>query len=180
MDNNNVLENHLSIEEKIANDNERIICKKSFSSMSLIASTLGICLLVLTLTDIIPSGTISLVTGSIAIFLIIFGAIKLLAKETKFLEQTTKAELKKSTIYFDNDEMDKVIQLYKNKNFEELSQLKRVKDSRIVMYSYGTEEGSLYYTQLMKYVPYEFIDVQEMGIHTSKEEISALKNFETV
>jgi hypothetical protein len=32
----------------------------------------------------------------------------------------------------------------------------------------------------MKYVPYEFIDVQEMGIHTSKEEISALKNFETV
>lgn len=180
MDNNNVLENHLTIEEKIANDNERIICKKSFSSMSLIASTLGICLLVLTLTDIIPSGTISLVTGSIAIFLIIFGAIKLLAKETKFLEKSTNSELKKSTIYFDNDEMNKVIQLYKNKNFEELSKLKRVENSGIVMYSYGTEEGSLYYTQLMKYVPYEFIDVQEMGIHTSKEEISALKNFETV
>lgn len=180
MENNNVLENHLSIEEKIANDNERIICKKSFSSMSLIASTLGICLLVLTLTDIIPSGTISLMTGSIAIFLIIFGAIKLLAKETKFLEKNTNSELKKSTIYFDNDEMNKVIQLYKNKNFEELSKLKRVENSGIVMYSYGTEEGSLYYTQLMKYVPYEFIDVQEMGIHTSKEEISALKNFETV
>lgn len=175
MEENDLIKNNMSIEERISEDTQRVICKSQISPIAWVLTFVGVALFALSVTPYVPEGMVSLIVSSLGILLFIVGVVKLFNKEVKFFDKDTMSQLEKKIFFFENSDTSKVIHLYKEKNFEEMANLKQTENSGIVMHLYGAEEGSLYYSLLMKYEPYEYVAVQDLGVHTDVKEIESLK-----
>ncbi len=165
---------NLTFEEYITSDKERIEQKKVISNVGIAATLIGVVLSALTATSLVPSGTPSLLTGSVGIVILIIGVTKLLSKKTVFVDKQSQEELKNSDIFFDTTELGNISRLYEQRDFGSIANLKRGNQSGIVLHVCGAENGKLYYTQLMKYVPYQYVPVYDTVKHTDANEVNAL------
>ncbi len=165
---------NLTFEEYITSDKERIEQKKVVSNLGIAATLIGVVLSALTATSLVPSGMPSMLIGSVGIVILIIGITKLLSKKIVFVDKQSQEELKNSDIFFDTTELGNISRLYDQRDFGSIANLKKGNQSGIVLHVCGTENGKLYYTQLMKYVPYQYVPVFDAVKHTDANEVNAL------
>ena len=165
---------NLTFEEYIASDEERVEQKKVISNFGIAATLIGAVLSALAGTSLVPTGMVSMLVGSVGLVVLIIGITKLLSRKTVFVDKQSQEELKNSDIFFDTTELGNISRLYEQRDFGSIANLKRGNQSGIVLHVCGSENGNLYYTQLMKYVPYQYVPVFDAVKHTDANEVSAL------
>ena len=64
---------------------------------------------------------------------------------------------------------------YREKKFSKINNLKKANQSAGVLLTiYGTPDGTLYYSQVSKFVPYQYVAVTPSVVHTENENVELL------
>lgn len=89
-------------------------------------------------------------------FLLLVGIIKLFTGRNCYLFRPTKSLLKPVTLYFDVHESDALQACMEMKRFDDLHQLKRLKDTGVKLEVMVAHDGKFAAVQLSEYVPYAY------------------------
>ena len=119
------------------------------------------------------NGTVTTVLFFIGAVLFIWGVVAFFVKKKYYIHLETGKKLKKYSLEFDSQEFDKMTRLYNGNRFNEMSTLKKNRQtSGLVLKLMGTEDGDIYFSQVLKYIPYSFVPTGQGQIHegnTAKE-----------
>lgn len=170
MENNNVV----TIEDIIVNDSERVERKKKAPIVGIALFVVGAALIGLATIDAIPAGMTSMCVFSIGLVLFITGLVKTCSTNYIYFDKQSQTQLVKYDLYFDNSELSKLENNYKSRNFKAIGGMKQGDQSGTVLHLYGTKEGNLFYSMLMKFVPYQYVPVCDMVKHTEETEIASI------
>lgn len=88
--------------------------------------------------------------------LFLVGIVKLFVSRNCYLFRPTKSRLKELTMYFDVHESDALQSCVEMKRFDELTKLKREKDSGIKLEAMIAGDGKFAAVQISEYVPYAY------------------------
>lgn len=141
---------------------------------------IGLFLVGLLITGVSTIGVISIDSLQIFIFsvgliLLVYGIVKMFVRGDSFVDSVSNLQLEKEELYFDISEFEKLKSFYNDKKFSKISDLKvSPQGGGVLLTIYGTKNGTLYYSQLSKYVPYQYVPVSQAIEHTSKENIEIL------
>ncbi len=164
---------NLSIEECMLKDS-RVERKNQFSVMGAAATLVGAVLTAGCATTMVPEGMVSMLCCAVGLCLLVYGLVKLFSKHYIYVDKDSKQELRKCELSFDNAELGTITNLYNQKNFVGMATLKKGQHTGVVLHVYGNEQSKLFYSMLMKYVPYQYQPVQDMTKHTDEEEVKSI------
>ncbi|MDR1524389.1 MAG: hypothetical protein LBS79_03890 [Tannerella sp.] len=164
------MENNLSIEQVFdSQDNNEI--HKAKPSFVLTAILIATGLVLITVNGMIPAsdGTISTLFILTGIGLLIWGIIYAFFKKTGYKLSRNKERITFQEIYFDVKERDRLINILNSDSVNELEKLKPANIDALKLRVATTPDGSFCYSQVVSYVPYEFINANEARKHTPEE-----------
>jgi hypothetical protein len=119
--------------------------------------------------NLIENGTITTALFFTGVVLFIWGLIALFVKKEQYVHVDTGTKLKKYSLEFDSQEFDKITRLYDGSHFKEMVTLKKNSQaSGLILKLMGTENGEIYFSQVLKYVPYTFVPTGHGQIHEGK------------
>ena len=112
---------------------------------------------------------------SVGLVLLVYGIVKMFVRGDSFVDSVSNLQLEKEELYFDISEFEKLKSFYNDKKFSKISDLKiSPQGGGVLLTIYGTKNGTLYYSQLSKYVPYQYVPVTKTIEHESNENIEIL------
>ncbi|MDR1380229.1 MAG: hypothetical protein LBJ47_01990 [Tannerella sp.] len=168
--------NNLSIEQIFDSANNSEVYK---SKPSIILSIL---LFVAGIALIAVNGNISETNGMIptvfilgGISLLIWGIIYAFFKKTGYKLSHTRESIIFQELCFDAKERDKLLGIVNGGNISELENLKPAGIDALKLRVAASQDGSFCYSQVVAYVPYEFVNANEARKH-SPEEAQAILN----
>ncbi|MDR1116109.1 MAG: hypothetical protein LBL33_08210 [Tannerella sp.] len=164
------MENNLSIEH-IFNSKENNEVHKSKPSVVLSILLIASGIVLVAVNGVIPAsdGTISTLFILAGISLLIWGIIYAFFKKISYKLSRNKEKITFQEIYFDVKERDKLISIISNGNVNELEKLKKAGIDALKLRVATIPDGSFCYSQVVSYVPYEFINANEARKHTLEE-----------
>jgi hypothetical protein len=110
------------------------------------------------------------------IILLLTGIISLFFKKEKYILTENGKCLKIIKLEFDLNEFQKMHQFYEKNQFKEMAGLKKnEKSAGLILKLMGTDDGEIYYSQVLKYIPYSFVPVNAGKEHTG-ETATEIKN----
>lgn len=107
--------------------------------------------------------TLQLTAYMAAFFLLLAGVLKLFFRKTQYLYAPTKELLRRSELNLDSKEDGKVERVYANADYEALYDYRSNCNSAYRLVLYSTKSGDVSFSQLQKYVPFEFFPVTEVA-----------------
>lgn len=109
----------------------------------------------------------SLITLS-AIF-ILWGGMTLIFSKRYYVTADTRQKIKTYELYFDGKERDKLVRIMKNGTLEELKTLHTSTHDGLKLKIMTTKDSMLCYSQIVTFVPYEYVNVTEVKLNTPAE-----------
>jgi hypothetical protein len=164
------MENSLSIEQIFDSiDNDEVYKSRPSIVLSILLIASGILLIAV-------NGIVS-TTGDTASILIILAGVGLLIwgityaffKKTSYKLSRTKENIIFQELYFDAKERDRLIGIINSGSIGELEKLKPAGIDALKLRVAATQDGSICYSQVVSYVPYEFVNANEAYRHSSEE-----------
>jgi hypothetical protein len=171
--------NIISIEEAFDRMEGRTVRKSKPSvALSVLLIAAGILLTVL-------NGQVAKSPGSVIPTLFILCGIIFLAcgvsyaffRKTKYKFTGDGKNISFSEMLFDIRERERLVRILDEGNMQELGKLKPATVDTLKLRIAATPDGSFCYTQVMTYVPYEFVNVNEARKH-SREEAGLILNLQ--
>ncbi len=159
--------------------NGKVLKKRQSRPISILLILAGVALMILNTNrfSLMESGTVTTILFFAGVALFIWGIVALFVKKEYYTHIESGKKLKKHALEFDSQEFDKMNRLYGNSLFKEMSTLKKNSQaSGLILKLIGTEDGSIYFSQVLKYVPYSFVPTEQGRMHEGKtsEEIKEL------
>jgi len=166
-----------SIEETFDNmPNDIIFKSKPSKVIGIIWMATGV--LCLLLNSIIANATLPAVSPAliaIGCLVLIYGIYFTFFNKTKFKSGQSKQTVTFQELFFDTKDRERLLAIIAEKRIQELEKLKQVSIDSLKLRIAATSDGSLCYSQVVTYVPYEFININEACQH-SQEEAQTLLN----
>lgn len=163
--------NKASIEQVLDNMDNNVVYKaKPSIVLSIVLIILGILFIVLNgkVTDAANS-IISPLFITIGIVLLAWGVASIFFRKTKYKLAKNKQTVSFSELLFDVKERDKLIRVLNEGNVRELSKMKTSVNDALKLRVASTPDGSLCYTQVVTYIPFEFVNASEAHKHSQEE-----------
>lgn len=156
--------------EQVLDKTEQVIKFKSTIVRGIVLSVFGACLLVV-------SGQINAAPGSIlsplllitGVILAIWGVTALLNRKIRYKLVADDKRISFSEIYFDVNEKQELLRIMSERDVEALSRLSSSDSNGLQLRIAATADGSLCYTQLKSFIPYEYIEISTVCRHTPEE-----------
>ncbi|MCB9017232.1 MAG: hypothetical protein H6544_01320 [Prevotellaceae bacterium] len=117
----------------------------------------------------INNDSLTMFLFTVGIFLFFSGFLMLFIRKDRYVYLPTGKEIKRYTLDFDVKELDKIMRLYDNNEFKKMSNLKVAHNSGLQLSLMGTEDGAMFYSQMMKYVPYAFVPATKVELHEGED-----------
>ncbi len=161
---------NISLEEFMLLDSDRIEQKKKLPLVGAMAILIGLIFFVISILNIFQECMVSLFVLMLGFISYIYGIVKIFSKEYSYIDKQTKKELKKYELAFDSKDTNRIVACYMKRDFREVGGLHKGQNSGSILHLYGTEDGSLFYSSLLKYIPYQYEPVSECVKHTERAE----------
>jgi hypothetical protein len=164
------MENSLSIEQIFdSTDNGEVYKSKPSVVLSILLIASGI--LLIAVNGIIPAtdGTASLLFILAGVSLLIWGIIYAFFKKTRYILNRTKENIIFQELYFDAKDRDRLIGFISSGSIGEVEKLKQAGIDALKLRVAATPDGSFCYSQVVSYVPYEFVNANEAVRHSPEE-----------
>lgn len=116
-----------------------------------------------------PNTSLPTLFFTVAALLLLAGIVKMFVGKTCYTFQPTKSKLQPLTLYFDIHESVALQNCVEMKRFDELSRLKREKDSGIKLEAMLTEDGKFAALQVLEYVPYTYEAITPVKCYYGEE-----------
>ena len=170
------MENFELLEKDLLSISEgRIIKGKNNPVLGIIFFVLGVLISYLSTIDIIAIDGLKIFAFSVGFVLLIYGIIKMFVRGDFFVDTVSNLKLQKEELYFDISDFEKIMSCYREKKFSKINNLKKANQSAGVLLTiYGTPDGTLYYSQVSKFVPYQYVAVTPSVVHTENENVELL------
>lgn len=175
------MENKISIEQVLDNNENNLVYKSKPSVLvSILLIVAGI--LLIAINKIVATSPGSMLPSLFivaGIILLIWGIIYIFFTKSKYKLTQNKKVIKFSEVLFDIKERDRLINSINEGNMQELEKLKTARIDTLKLRIAATEDGSFCYTQVATYVPYEFININDVHKHSLEEAkgiLNLLKN----
>lgn len=170
------MENFELLEKDLLSISEgRVIKGKKNPVLGIVFFVVGVLISYLSTIDIIAVDGLKTFAFCVGFVMLIFGIIKMFARGEVFVDSVSNLKLEKEELYFDITEFEKLKSFYNDKKFSKISDLKvSPQGGGILLTIYGTKNGTLYYSQVSKYVPYQYVPVTKSIEHASNENIEIL------
>lgn len=104
----------------------------------------------------------------LAFGLFIWGILSLLFRKKYYFNSQTKQKLKTLEVLVDAKERDKLVEIMNSRNYNELKNLKISNQDSLKLRYMTTKDGSLCFSQVIAYVPYEFVRITTVQMHTDE------------
>ena len=163
----------LSIEEYLINV-DRVEKRKLFPLYGVIALVAGAGLMFLSASKLLPEGMGTMIGYCIGLIALVYAAVKIFRGESAYFDKETNGKLDFHEFYFEVKDADELLDYYKKRNFEKIKNLKKASYSGMLLRILGSSSANLYFSQVLKYVPYEYVAVKEVAVHTSDSELRAI------
>jgi hypothetical protein len=164
------MENNLSIEQIFdSTDNSEVYKSKPSIVLSILLIASGMALLAVNGMAPASDETTSTLLILAGISLLIWGIIYAFFKKTGYKLSRTKENIVFQELYFDTRERDRLISIISSRNIGELEKLKQAGVDALKLRVAATPDGSLCYSQVVSYVPYEFVTANEAFRHSPEE-----------
>lgn len=165
------MENKESIEQALDKMNINIIRKQKVSPLqSLLIFTLGIVFLLLSSFIEFDSQSIfppMLILLSFALTL--WGLLGFIFRKKVYINSMNNQKLVVSETLFDVKERDKLVRIMATKNYGELKNLMISTHDGLKLRYFTTKDGMLCFSQVIAYVPYEFVRITDVQTHSGDD-----------
>jgi len=91
-----------------------------------------------------------------------------LFRKKYYFNSQTKQNLKTLEVLVDAKERDKLVEIMNSRNYNELKNLKISNQDSLKLRYMTTKDGSLCFSQVIAYVPYEFVRITTVQMHTDE------------
>jgi hypothetical protein len=165
------MENKSSIEQIFdSKDNTLVYKTKPSIVFSVVLIVLGILFVAFNnkLSDS-PGSIIPPLFTVIGLGLLGWGIVSIFIRKTKYKLVQNKKEIFFYDIFFDIKERDRLINIMKDRNIPELKSLKTSGIDSLKLRVAATSDSSFCRSQVLNYVPYEYINMNEVCQHTPEE-----------
>jgi hypothetical protein len=98
-----------------------------------------------------------------------WGATLIFLRKSKYILTQNKKDIRFYDILFDIKERERLLQIMKNGTIQELKELKQTELDTLKLRIASTSDGQFCYSQVLHYVPYEFVCQNEVCKHTPEE-----------
>ncbi|MFA6778956.1 MAG: hypothetical protein WCU80_04125 [Paludibacteraceae bacterium] len=166
------METYEVLESSILNiANGQVAKKKKSFLLPIVLMLMGVAFMVVNNQRfrVIGNDTLTMALFTTGIFVFFTGFLMLFMRKEKYVYLPTGKEIKKYTLDFDVKELDKIMRLYDNNEFKKMSNLKVAHNSGLQLSLMGTEDGTMFYSQMMKYVPYAFVPATKVELHEGED-----------
>ena len=166
------MENKKSIEQILDDSTNNIIYKKKQSIIfSIILIILGIIPFVLILSKNLSedSGILTPLFFILGVGLLVWGIISIFFRKTYYVSAENNQKISFSEILFDIKERDKLIRLISEKNLQTIKELKASGHDALKLRVAMTNDGKVCYSQVVTYIPFEFVNANEVQTHSPQE-----------
>jgi len=173
------MDTNLTIEESFDSLYKNEIVKSKQSPL------VGTLLIVVGLILVLVSVSIKSLEGTSMLYLLIMigsifaivGIFVLLFRKTYYISVQTRKKLKPYEIYFDPKERDKLVRIMQNKNLNELKSLKLAIQDGLKLRVFTTPDGEACFSQVVTFIPYEYVNVTPVMKHTPEEAKILIETF---
>lgn len=163
--------NYNSLETNILEiSNGEVVKKRKNYYIPTFLMILGLWLIVFNNKNFSISGNENLTSILFFVGIIIFiaGVLFLFFQKELYIHKPSGKTMKRTQVYFNVNDIDKLKKLYAEGRFDEMSELKKNMDSGCIITFIGTTDGDIYYSQLLKYEPYTFVPCLDAAEHTTE------------
>lgn len=177
----NIMDKNISIEQFLENKDNNIISRSKKSPLKAILLILsGLFFLILNSQLYLESQSffLSPLLFLVAGCLIIWGIIEGVFRKNYFVFTENKQKLKTFEYYFDNKDRDKLISILTSKNFSELKLLKPATHDGLKIKLLKTDDARICFSQVIAYVPYEFINATPVYEHVNNDAKMLIENIQ--
>ncbi|NDV47710.1 hypothetical protein D0T49_11695 [Paludibacter sp. 221] len=165
------METRESIEQVLDNLGDNVVYKSKPSIvLSIVLIILGIGLIFLSWQiSNAPNSIISplLIVGGI--ILLAWGVVSVFFRKTQYKATGNKQKISFSELFFDIKERDRLVRLVSEGNVQDLSKLKTSVSDALKLRVAATPDGNICYTQVVTYVPFEFVNATDARRNTPEE-----------
>ena len=171
METNNI-ETKPSIEQVLDNlDHNTVYKTKPSIVLSLVLIVLGIAAIMLNgqMPGASEGGLLSPLAIVVGILLLTWGIVAIFIRKTKYIYAPGKQPIVFDELLFDLKERDRLVRLMNEGNVDELKKLKSSANDALKLRVASTPDGSLCYSQVVAYIPFEFVNANEARKHSPEE-----------
>lgn len=147
----------------------RIEKRKRMPLIGVVSFLIGALVIALCATNVIAVDGLQIFLFSVALIALVYGLIKICVREEYYFDTKTNSELKKDELFFDIVEFEKLKSYYSDKKYSKILELKQSPQAGALLTIYGTKEGTLFYSQISKYVPYRYVPYAKSIEHSAEE-----------
>ncbi len=166
------MENKISIEQVLDNSENNIVYKKKQPiTYSIILIILGIIPFVLILSKNLSedSGVLTPLLFILGVALLVWGIISIFFRKTHYVFRENNQKISFSELLFDIKERDKLIRLISERNLQAIKDLKSSGHDALKLRIALTNDGKACYSQVVTYIPFEFVNANEVQTHSPEE-----------
>lgn len=157
--------------ENILKNKERIKIRKASAIPGVCNMVLGASMAVLGYSDMVEKGLFSELLMTIGLVVWVVGIVKLARLGDVYVDKVSGCELIGYHLFYGQQDLKRLESLLDAKQFAELARIRVCPQGGVALHIYGTMEGGLFYLQLMKYVPFEFVPLSDVVELTAKEDL---------
>lgn len=173
----NKMDSFEDIDSKILSmvEGEIALKKESFAKPAIMV-VLGVSLLFLSSrsVDLLPEGALKMVGCFSGLALCVGGMLLSFSRRSRLFHVASNRPLRRIILDFDAKSLDRVVDLYERNDFHSLMEMSHASNAGVRMMVLGLPDGSLCFTQLMKFIPYTFEPVTEVRRHENDMSIRSL------
>jgi hypothetical protein len=97
------------------------------------------------------------------------GVLKFFFRKSSFISGSNHQRLKKYEVSFDTSERDRLIRIIESGNLKELQYLKSSIGNSLKLAVMLTNDGHLCFSQVIAYIPYEYVDLTPVRQHSEAD-----------
>lgn len=171
METNNI-ETKPTIEQVLDNlDHNTVYKTKPSIVLSLVLIVLGIAFIMLNgqMPGAAEGGLLSPLAIVVGILLLAWGIVAIFIRKTKYVYAPAKQAITFHELFFDLKERDRLVRIMNEGNVDELKKLKPAVNDALKLRVASTPDGSLCYSQVVAYIPFEFVNANDAKKHTPEE-----------
>lgn len=156
--------------EQVLDQTEHIVKYKKTILSGIVLLVLGIsCLVISSKLDISSNGVLYPLLLIGGVMLTVWGAVAILKRKTRYKLEPGGAKISFSELYFDVNEKQELLRIMEQRDLEALEKLSIDASNGVQLRIAASADETFCYTQLKAFIPYEYIEINEVCKHTPEE-----------
>ncbi len=172
-----IMEKKESIEQILDQMDQHTIRKSKTSPvLSAVLIVIGIAFIMLNgkMPGASEGGILSPLSIVVGVLLLVWGVVSIFTRKMRYVFVPGKQAIVFRELFFDIKERDRLVRVMAEGKIDEVQKLKPAVNDALKLRIASTSDGNFCYSQIVAYIPFEFVNVNEALRHTPEETLKLL------